>query len=74
MAGLRPLPQPLAYSVRDAPAAIGISASLLEQLIARGDIIPRWVNSKRVLPATELQAWIDALPYDKPEAVAERVA
>ena len=74
MADLRSRPQPLAYSVKDAAEATGISASLLEQFIARGDITPRWVNSKRVLPAAELQAWIDALPYDKPEAVAERVA
>lgn len=65
MADLRAKPQPLAYSVKDAAAAAGISPSLLEQLIARGDLHPRWVNSKRVIPATELQAWIDNLPYDR---------
>lgn len=60
-----PRPRPLAYSVKDAAEAVGISKSLMEQLIARGDLHPRWVNSKRILPTTELLAWIDSLPYDK---------
>jgi len=66
MTDLRAKPQPLAYSVKDAAAATGISPALLEQLIARGDVNPRWVNAKRVIPTEELQAWIDSLPYDRP--------
>jgi predicted transcriptional regulator len=66
MTELRALRQPLAYSVKDAAEAVGISASLLEQLIARGDLHPRWVKSKRIIPATELIAWLESLPYDRP--------
>lgn len=74
MAELRTQPQPLAYAIKNAAEAIGISASLLEQLIARGDINPRWIKSKRVITIAELQAFIDALPYDKPEPSSERFA
>ena len=68
MADLRSKPQPVAYAVKDAAEAIGISPALLEQVIARGDINPRWINSKRVIPAAELQAYIEALPYDRETA------
>lgn len=59
-------PQPKAYAVKDAAEAIGISAALLEQIISRGDINVRWINSKRVIPAGELDAYLEALPYDRP--------
>ncbi|MDJ0324964.1 helix-turn-helix domain-containing protein [Cryobacterium sp. PH31-AA6] len=58
---------PLAYSVVEAAEAIGISASKLEQIIARGDIAPRWIDGKRILTAVELLAYLDSLPFDKPE-------
>lgn len=61
----RALRQPLAYSVKDAAEAVGLSSSKFEQIIARGDVSPRWVDGKRIIPATELLAWIDALPYER---------
>lgn len=66
MAELRTPPQPLAYSMKGAAEATGVSVTLLEQFIARGDLIPRYANSKRIIPAAELQAWIDSLPLERP--------
>lgn len=63
---LRPRPQPLAYSVKDAAGAVGVSYSKLEELIKRNDIFVRWVDGKRIIPVKELLAWLDTLPLDKP--------
>jgi hypothetical protein len=65
-ADLRPRPQPLAYAVKDAAEAVGISPAKLEEIIRRGDVIVRWVDGKRILTAKELLAWLDSLPVDKP--------
>ena len=62
---LRAKPQPLAYSVRDAAAAVGVSYSKLEEIIKRDDLFVRWVDGKRVIPAAELNAWIESLPMEK---------
>lgn len=66
MDNIRPRSQPLAYSVKDAAQAVGISPAKLEQIIARGDINPRWVDGKRIIAHGELLAWIDTLPFEKP--------
>jgi hypothetical protein len=65
-ADLRPGPQTLAYVVKDAAEAVGISPAKLEELIRRGDLNARWVDGKRILTAKELLAWLDSLPVDKP--------
>lgn len=62
---LRSKPQPLAYSVRDAAEACGISQAKLEEIIKRDDIFVRWIDGKRVIPATELIAYINALPLER---------
>jgi hypothetical protein len=64
-ADTRSKPTPLSYSIKGAAEATGISTSLLEQFIARGDITPKYVNSKRVITADELQAWLDSLPIER---------
>jgi hypothetical protein len=55
---------PLAYSLTEAAQAVGISVELLKTKIRAGDINPRYVNSKPVIPVTELQAWVDSLPLE----------
>lgn len=56
---------PLAYSMKDAAATLGISLSLLYEKIAAGEITPKYVNSKPLIPAPELQAWLEALPTER---------
>jgi len=69
MAALRARPQPLAYSIKDAAEATGVSVTMLERFIASGDIIVRYADSKRVLPAAELMAWLEALPLERKKRV-----
>jgi len=64
-ADLRSKPQPLAYSVRDAAEACGISLSKLEEVIKRDEVFVKWVDGKRVIPATEINAWIESLPLER---------
>jgi hypothetical protein len=40
--------------------------STIENLIRDGDLNVRYAGSKRVVPASELLAYIEALPYDRP--------
>jgi len=61
-----PPTSPLAYSVIGAAAATGLSVSTIENLIRDGDLNVRYAGSKRVVPASELLAYIEALPYDRP--------
>jgi len=61
-------PAPIAYSVKDAAAAVGVSVRKLESLIQSGDLNVRYVGSKRVLSAAELHAWIESLPYERGES------
>jgi hypothetical protein len=53
----------IAYSLEQAADACGISLSLIKQFIRDGDLNPRYVNSKPIIPAPELAAWVDSLPY-----------
>lgn len=66
MADIRIHKPQLAYSLEQAAEACGISLSSLKRFIAAGDLTPRWVNTKPVLQAPELAAWLDSLPVDKP--------
>jgi len=62
---LRSKPQPLAYSVRDAAEAVGISQSKLEEVIKRDEVFVKWVDGKRVVPASELVEWLKSLPLER---------
>ena len=62
---LRPRPLPLAYSVKDAAEAVGVSYSKLEEIIKRDEVFVRWVDGKRVMLVSELQAWLLSLPFEK---------
>ncbi|KQW07618.1 hypothetical protein ASC66_01060 [Leifsonia sp. Root4] len=65
MAAPKQLRQPLAYSVTGAAEAIGISPSKLEEVIKRCDISVKWIDGKRVIEASELLAYLDALPIER---------
>lgn len=57
---------PLSYNYADAADAIGISVAQLDKLVREGDITPKYVRSKPIFPATELLAWLESLPIEKP--------
>ena len=61
---------PLAYSLTDAAAVAGVSRSTIDRLIAADELHPRYINSKRVITADELKAFINSLPFDRPEVIS----
>jgi hypothetical protein len=63
---LRSRPQPLAYTLAGAAEATGYSLSIIKQVIDKGDLTRRYANRKPIILATELQAWLDSLPYEPP--------
>ena len=67
MAAARTTPAPLAYTKADAAAAIGISVRSLDRAIKAGDLNVQYVGHKPVIVATELQSYVDNLPYARPE-------
>lgn len=66
MSAVRAAAAPLAYTIEDAAIAAGVSKSTLNRAIANGDITRRYPNSKPVIMADELAAWLESLPVDKP--------
>jgi hypothetical protein len=59
---------PLAYSLAEAAESVGVSLSTLKNVITAGDLNPVYVNSKPILTARELQAWLDSLPLESTPA------
>lgn len=57
---------PLAYTIDEAAEAIGSSRSVLLGFINAGDLTTKWLGGKRIIAASELQEFVDALPLSKP--------
>lgn len=56
----------LAYSLEEAAEATGYGQTTLKVAIRRGELVARYANAKPVIPATELQDWLDSLPKERP--------
>lgn len=63
---LRPAARPLAYPIPDAGDASGYSETVIKRAIAKGDLAPRYANSKGVILADELDEWLHSLPTEPP--------
>ena len=59
---------PLSYSVPDAARAVGLSEWSIRAAIRNGDLAPRYYGTKPLIPAAELEAWLNALPSDRKPA------
>ena len=58
----------IAYSIRAAAEAVGVSEDTIRSWISLGWITPRYVGKHRVLiAADELRGIIDTLPTERPE-------
>ena len=55
----------VAYSKRDAAAAVGLSVQSINQAISSGSITPRWFGRKPLIPASELLAFLEGLPTQR---------
>ena len=56
----------LAYSYRDAAEALSISIRTIQRAAERGELAVKYVGTKPVIPAEELQAWLGSLPSEAP--------
>jgi hypothetical protein len=52
------------YTLEAAAESLSISIRALQYIIAKGDIIPRYYGRKPLIPASELDAWVDRLPQE----------
>ena len=59
-------PAPVAYTVTDAANAVGMSGRAFDRILAAGDITRRYPNGSPIIAHTELVAWVESLPVDKP--------
>lgn len=61
---------PLALTIPDAAAAVGVSESTLRRAIATHSLIARYVGTKPVIQVRELDAWLESLPSLPPARTA----
>lgn len=52
------------YTLASAAANLDISVRALQRIIAAGDILPRYHNRTPLIPASELDAWVERLPLE----------
>ncbi len=58
MQTVKPDPQPLAYSIRQATVATSIGKTRLYELIKEGRLVARRIGGRTVIPADSLHALI----------------
>lgn len=56
---------PVAYSIKDAAAAAGISERTIRQAIKDGDLVANYPTSHAVILRDELEAWIRSTPTER---------
>lgn len=56
----------ISLNYKDAAYATGYSVGALRIAVRRGDLIPVYANSKPVFKVSELEAWVESLPYAWP--------
>lgn len=56
----------IAYTLKEAAEAAGVSESTLRRAIANNDLIAHYPTTKAVIKRDELEAWIDSTPTESP--------
>ena len=54
----------LAYSLQEAAEIASTSVPVLRRKIANNDLTVKYINSKPVVLASELEAWLQSLPSE----------
>lgn len=54
---------PLAYRPKDAATMLGVSKSLIYQMVAQGQLPSRKVGATTVIRHCDLEAFLDAAPF-----------
>jgi len=58
----------IAYNLKEAAVAAGVSESTLRRAISNNDLIAHYPTSKPVIKVDELNAWIDNTPTESPRS------
>lgn len=56
----------IAYSIEEAAEATGYSTYTIRAALKNNDLVARYANTKAVILATELTAWLESLPSEAP--------
>jgi predicted site-specific integrase-resolvase len=56
----------LAYNFEEAAEASGVSSRTLYRFVERGELAVKYINTKPVILASELEAWLESLPSEAP--------
>jgi hypothetical protein len=54
----------LAFTLPEAAEIAGTSVSVLRRKIANNDLTARYIDTKPVILASELESWLNALPTE----------
>jgi hypothetical protein len=69
MSKLRETPRvPISYDFAGAAEAIGQSIDTIKAEVRKGNLTPRYPNSKPVILHAELVEWAESLPVNRPGA------
>ena len=55
----------LSYSFEEAAAATGYSERTIRRAVADNRLVARYANSKPVITADDLRAWLQSLPTER---------
>lgn len=55
------------YSYDEAAEATGYSRRVIQDAVAKNDLLARYANSKPVIEASELERWLQSLPTVAPK-------
>jgi len=56
----------IAYSIEEAAAATGYSTDTVRRAIRNSELVARYANTKPVVMASELTAWLESKPTEPP--------
>lgn len=58
----------VAYNLKEAAEAAGVSISTLRRAISNNDLIARYPTASAVIPKEELENWINNSPTESPRS------
>lgn len=70
----RPTLDKLAYTIPNFADAVDLGIEKIRQHIARGELVPSYVDSKPLIMREEGERWLRSRPAEKPSSDAEAIA
>lgn len=64
----------LAYTIPNFASAVDLSIEKIRQHIARGELVPSYVDSKPLIMREEGERWLRSRPAEKPASDVQAIA